>query len=379
MRTHTALFTSLTVAALSAAGGQVTVTPRAGGTMTRSLMPSMAMREGPRAVMGVTTSSSTSPRDTLGLLVSTVTHNSPAEKAGIEDGNRIASINGVSLKLAASDIGDDDMQGLMSRRLVRELDKVKPGDEVDLRVYGGGQLRTIKVKTVDPDSLYSTARYAVRAGDDHPTLGVGIGSSGSKRDTLGVFVMSVIDVGPAAKAGIEEGQRIAAINGVDLRVGREDAGDGIVSRARVNRLEREMAKVKSGDVVDLRVYANGQTRVVKVTTVAASSLPNNLHNMMITSPGAMPDVIIRRRNPPDGMDLDGEIIGTTVRRALERAQAVSGERIEDVGRMLDNLGRSLNGGGSVRWFDDDAPMATPAAKVKPTTLQPRKTSTTISM
>jgi len=379
MRTHTALFTSLTVAALSAAGGQVTVTPRAGGTMTRSLMPSMAMREGPRAVIGVTTSSSTSPRDTLGLLVSTVTHNSPAEKAGIEDGNRIASINGVSLKLAASDIGDDDMQGLMSRRLVRELDKVKPGDEVDLRVYGGGQLRTIKVKTVDPDSLYSTARYAVRAGDDHPTLGVGIGSSGSKRDTLGVFVMSVIDVGPAAKAGIEEGQRIAAINGVDLRVGREDAGDGIVSRARVNRLEREMAKVKSGDVVDLRVYANGQTRVVKVTTVAASSLPNNLHNMMITSPGAMPDVIIRRRNPPDGMDLDGEIIGTTVRRALERAQAVSGERIEDMGRMLDNLGRSLNGGGSVRWFDDDAPMATPAAKVKPTTLQPRKTSTTISM
>ena len=41
--------------------------------------------------------------------------------------------------------------------------------------------------------------------------------TGSSRDTLGVFVMSVEDGGPAAKAGIEEGTRIASINGVDVR------------------------------------------------------------------------------------------------------------------------------------------------------------------
>ena len=53
----------------------------------------------PRAVIGVTTSGSASSRDTLGVFVSEVQSGSPADKAGIEEGNRIASINGVSLRL----------------------------------------------------------------------------------------------------------------------------------------------------------------------------------------------------------------------------------------------------------------------------------------
>ena len=65
----------------------------------------------PRAVIGVSTTSASTSRDTLGVLVSTVRSGSPAEKAGIEEGNRIASINNVSLKLAAADVGDDQMAG----------------------------------------------------------------------------------------------------------------------------------------------------------------------------------------------------------------------------------------------------------------------------
>src|SRR5919197_2978799 len=53
----------------------------------------------PRAVLGISTNGSGSARDTLGVLVSSVVPNSPADKAGIEEGNRIASINGVSLSL----------------------------------------------------------------------------------------------------------------------------------------------------------------------------------------------------------------------------------------------------------------------------------------
>ena len=375
MRTHTALVSTLAFAALSTAGAQVIVTPRA-STARGGLMASMAMRmDSPRAVIGVSTSTSTGSRDTLGLLVSTVTRNSPAEKAGIEEGNRIAAINGVSLKLAAADLGDPDMESLMSRRLIRELDKVKPGDDVELKVYGGGQLRTMKVKTVDPDSLYSTRMSMRRSFDDRPTLGIGIGSSGSKRDTLGVFVMSVEDAGPAAKAGIEEGQRIAAINGVDLRVAHDDAGDDFVSGARVSRLERELGKVKVGDAVDLRVYANGQTRTVKVTTVAMSALPSHSHSMTIIRDGNM----IRRPFPPDGMELDGEMIGATVRRAIEKAQTVTGQRLEDLGQVLDQFGRGLNGGGTVRWFNEDSPPVEKMARTKPAPAAPRKISTTIWM
>jgi serine protease Do len=380
MRIQTALVSTLTVAALSAAAGQIVVTPRA-TTARGGLMPSIAMRmDSPRAVIGVSTSTSTGSRDTLGLLVSSVTRNGPAEKAGIEEGNRIASINGVSLKLAAADIGDADMENLMSRRLIRELDKVKPGDDVDLRVYGGGQLRSMKIKTVDPDSLYSTRMSSMRrAMDERPVLGIGIGSSGSKRDTLGVFVMSVEDDGPAAKAGIEEGQRIAAINGVDVRVAHDDAGDDIVSRARVNRFERELSKAKVGDAVELRIYSNGQLRNVKVTTVAASSLSGRGHSMTIIRGGSGATTL--RPFPPDGIEFDGEAIGDNVRRVIERAQAAAGDRLQDLGRVLDGVGRGLDGfGGQIRWFDE-APLTTTerlvAPKLAPTAL--RKVGRTISM
>lgn len=381
MRTHTALVSTLTLAALTAAGGQgqVVVTPRA-ITARGGLMAGMARFNGPRAMIGVTTSGSTGARDTLGLLVSTVTRNSPAEKAGIEEGNRIASINGVSLKLAASDLGDPDMENLMSRRLVRELDKAKPGDDVELKVYGGGQVRTMKVKTVDPDSLYPTQETSLRRMlDERATLGISIGSSGSKRDTLGIFVMSVTDAGPAAKAGIEEGQRIAAINGVDVRVSHDDAGDDFVSGARVSRFERELGKVKPGESVDLRVYSTGQTRTVKVTTVAMSALHSHEHSVTIIRDGNM----IRRPFPPAGVDIDididGEAIGATVRAAIERAQTLTGARLEDLGRVFDNFGRGLNGGGTVRWFDDGPPTSDQVARVKPAPAPRRKLSTTVSM
>src|ERR1051325_1048138 len=272
MRIHTAVFSSLTLGALSAAPAQVTV--RAGGGRGMAPAAAVALRfDSRKAVSGVTPSTNPGPRDTLGLLVSNVTRNGPADKAGIEEGNRIATVNGVSLKVAAADLGDPDMQSLMSRRLVRELDKLNPGDEVDLRVYTGGAVKSVKVKTISPDSLSDLTTNSFRkAMDERPTIGLGIGSSGSKRDTLGIFIMSVVDSGPAAKAGIEEGQRIAAINGVDVRVGHDDAGDDIVSSARINRFERELQKTKPGDVVTLRIFSNGQTRDVKVTVAAASSL-----------------------------------------------------------------------------------------------------------
>src|SRR5690349_3022763 len=134
----------------------------------------------PQAVIGITTSGAASGRDTLGVLVNSVTTGSPADKAGIEEGNRIASVNGVSLKLSAADVGDEDMAGVMTRRLTREIDKLKPGDEVDLRVYADGQTKSIRVKTVSPDDLYETA--ARRSLDDRASLGIQLASTGSHRD-----------------------------------------------------------------------------------------------------------------------------------------------------------------------------------------------------
>ena len=215
-------------------------------------------------------------RDTLGLLVTDVTQDGPAAKAGIEEGDRLQSVNGVSLRVSSEDVEDDMMTGIATRRLIRELGKLKAGDEAALRVYRDGQSRDVRVKTVDAEDL-QPERVSVsamrREREDRATLGIGLGA-GSRRDTLGVLIASVTDDGPADKARIEEGDRIAAINGVDLRVSPADAGDWAVSSSRMRRLNRELEKVKAGDEVELRLVRSGQSRTVRVKTIAHKDLPS---------------------------------------------------------------------------------------------------------
>ena len=225
-----------------------------------------------RAVLGINTGSS-GDRDTLGLLIMSVTPGSPAEKAGLEEGNRIAAINGVNLRLSREDAGERDMQGLTSRRLTREMGKLKAGDEVTLKVWKDGAYRDIKIKTIAADEL-RPRRVSWSSDDwkDRPMFGLNLGSSGSRRDTLGVLIMGLTEGGPAEKAGLVEGDRIQAVNGVNVRVATEDAGDGYVSGARSQRLSRELQKAKVGEAVELRVWSGGQVKTVRLTPVRAGDL-----------------------------------------------------------------------------------------------------------
>lgn len=232
--------------------------------------PHVSIASGSRAMVGLSTSSG-SKRDTLGVLISSITEGGPAEKAGLTEGDRIQSINGVSLRVSREDAGDDEMGGIMQRRLTRELGKVKAGDEVTLQVWHDGASRSFKIKTVAADDLNPRVQAKLRA-DGRAVIGISFGLTGSKRDTVGVFVNSVTEDGPAEKAGIVEGDRIAAINGVSLKLSTDDLEDGWVANSRLNRLSREVAKAKAGDVVELTVVSSGRSRVVKVTTVKASSL-----------------------------------------------------------------------------------------------------------
>jgi len=305
---------------------------------------SLFSTETPRAVIGVGTTSGTTSRDTLGVLVSTVRAGSPADKAGIEEGNRIASVNGLNLRLSSADIGDDQMGGIMARRLSRELDKLRPGDEVELRVYAGGQWKTLKIKTVPPDDLYaSSSRTTVsRRDDERATLGINLAMTGSSRDSIGVFVMSVEDGSPAAKAGIEEGARIASVNGVDLRAkSSRDEEDFFMRSAGITRLEREMAKVKTGDDVDLRIYYNGQYKNVKVKAGRYSDLPRR--NRIGVSRGGSGGSLVMPRitSRPDMSGFSGDFgpalrnlnINSDIRRALESAKAYG--RFGIIGNRID--------------------------------------------
>lgn len=290
----------------------------------------------PRAVIGVSTTSSSTSRDTLGVLVATVRTGSPAEKAGIEEGNRIVSINGVNLKLAPSDVGDDQMAGVLSRRLSRELDKLRPGDDVDLRVYANGQTKSLKIKTIAPEDLGDSR--GVRRVDDRPTLGLGVASTGSNRDTIGVFVMNVDDNGPAAKAGIEEGSRIASINGVDLKGRKYDEDEYTFRRSNVSRLTDEISRLKPGDAADLRVFFNGQYKNVKVTVGRMSDSPRSNRSIHIMGGDSF------TIPPMDRFDvgIDGMDIGNTVRRALDEARIGTNRGLESMGRAFSRLGDRIN-------------------------------------
>ena len=231
-----------------------------------------------RAALGIGTSATRTLRDTLGLLITSITSGSPAEKAGLEEGNRLAAINGVSLRTSAADAEDGEMSSALTHRLTRELAKSKPGDEISLSVYRDGRMQSMKVKAADSDVLFARAsslRTTRADRDDRAAIGVMLGNSGSRRDTLGVLVIGVTDSTPAAKAGIEEGNRIAAINGVNLRVAREDVGDHWVGSTKAERLQRAINSTKPGDNVTLKVYSNGQFRDVTMKAARAGDLPRN--------------------------------------------------------------------------------------------------------
>ncbi len=299
--------------------------------------------EAPRAALGINTSSTGTRRDTLGLLITQIVRGGPAEKAGLEEGNRIAAINGVSLRANAADIDDYESAGTLSRRLVRELEKAKPGDEVELRIYREGRTQSMRVRTVSSDSLFKRATTFRRVSrdemDERPALGIGLGSTGSRRDTLGVLVMSVQDSSPASRAGLEEGNRIAAINGVNLRVAHEDAEDQSLGRAKAQRLMREVSQLKPGENVTLRVYANGQYRDVTMKVARAGDLPHS-RGMVYFGGGDFPTMPAMPAIPPmPPMPRGGGVYRTMESFAPIRMEfpPEMGESLEAVRSRLDQL------------------------------------------
>jgi len=337
-----------------------------------------------RAAIGVTTSSG-GMRDTLGLLVQSVTAGGPAEKAGIEEGNRLVSINGVSLKLSAADAGEGDMDGIANRRLIRELEKIKAGDDVDLRVWAGGQTKAVKVKTVAFEDLPSRTRSVRRELDDRPALGLSLSATGSRRDTLGMLVVRVTTDGPAEKAGIVEGDRVTAINGVSLRVASEDAGDGYMSSARMNRYRRELAKVTIGEDVELRLTSGGQAKAVRIKPVRAADLPRERGGVMIIGDGAVgfgdmipfpamaiPPIPPSAPRAPRYFEFDGNWNDGIRMRLDPRAQVEIEQQAENAARRAGEVTRDVLERLERMRFDIDRRAGdAPEAIVAPPTVRPR--------
>jgi hypothetical protein len=151
-------------------------------------------------------------------------------------------------------------------------------------------------------------------------LGLELRTTGTRRDTLGVFVEAVTPKGPAENAGIIEGDRIASINGVDLRTSAGDTEDAYTNGLAAHRLSREVQKLSPGSRVNLRVYSGGRFRDVQVTAGKASDvmrLGNRFRYMMPGMDGMM------NFDGPDGM-----LFGPETQMLRDRMEPLMRERIE---------------------------------------------------
>jgi len=103
--------------------------------------------------------------------------------------------------------------------------------------------------------------------DDVPKiLGATVSTSGTERDTLGLLVSAVTPGGPADRASIDPGNRLAEVNDVSLRIDQADVGRRQAQDAALRRLAHELRAVQAGDSVTLRVFAGGRFRTVTIQT-----------------------------------------------------------------------------------------------------------------
>lgn len=112
----------------------------------------------PRALLGIEVSMSGTSRDTLGVLVSSVVSGSPADRAGIQERDRIAEVNGMSLRVSPEDVGRQEAREIVERRLTRELGSLRPGDVIELRIFTGARSRSVTIRLSEAEDVRSRAR-----------------------------------------------------------------------------------------------------------------------------------------------------------------------------------------------------------------------------
>ncbi len=169
--------------------------------------------------------------------------------------------------------------------LAGQVAPAKPDSGCTTHADGRVECRIIRLRGPG-DSLRTRMFFeADSAMMQRAALGLELRPTGTRRDTLGVFVTAVTPRGPAETAGIIEGDRIAAINGVDLRSAAADVDDAYTNGLASHRLSREVRKVTPGSRVTLRVYSAGRFRDVSVTAGRASELMRQAGRFKFRVPG----------------------------------------------------------------------------------------------
>lgn len=168
--------------------------------------------------------------DLAGALVEQVQHGSPAEKAGLKQGDVLRSFNGRILENAAQ------FQSLVA--------STAPGKEISFGILRDGQELTLKVTLGElPDGMMGTgtapSSSALRGMTVQELTPSIRNQLGLRPDTPGVVISDLDSDSPAAQAGLQPGDVIQSINRQQVetvadfdRLAAEAAGETLL---RVNR------------------------------------------------------------------------------------------------------------------------------------------------
>jgi len=146
-------------------------------------------------------------KDNAGALVSDITPDSPAEKAGFKDGDVVLEFDGKKV--------------IDSRHLKLEVADTKPGATVPVEVLRNGEKQAMKVTVKALPGTEELAKNNPDTGNDTGTLnGVGVADVDQQvrrqfnipKTITGAVITQVDPASPAAEAGLKPGDVIEEIN-----------------------------------------------------------------------------------------------------------------------------------------------------------------------
>jgi serine protease Do len=266
-------------------------------------------------------------QEARGFLITDVTAEGPAAKAGIRGGDLLTDINGRQLELGG------DVIVKIDNKTVRKIDDVltylererQVGDTVQLTVLRDGQLQQIPLTlTARPSSSQPQQPQQLAQSPNQPSLGItgidvtpDIAKAMGLQEARGFLITGIIAGGPSDKAGIRGGYIVDNFNGTEIQLG----GDVVVkidnkTVANINDILTYLnSQRKVGDTVQLTVLRDGQLQQIPVTLVASSSLPEFANP---ESPLQQPDKSLpppSPSEPPDNDKFSGNLYDECVKLA----------------------------------------------------------------
>jgi S1-C subfamily serine protease len=212
--------------------------------------------------------------DAKGFLVIGVNEGSPADKAGIRGGDKVANINGREIRLGGDIVLKIDNQDVRKiEDILTYLERYKHiGDTIQLTILRDGRPQTINITlTARPEST-QLQQPQPQAEVQRPSLGISginvtpaIAKAMNLTQAAGFLVVDIIAEGPADKAGIRGGYVVANINGTEIELG----GDVIlrIDNITVNTIDDILSYLntkKVSDTVQLTILSDGKVENVSV-------------------------------------------------------------------------------------------------------------------